>query len=55
MKPRISVFGLSAHVGPDWSFGSALSLTLLALVGAIFALGAACAGTGRIVGAEGRA
>ena len=39
----------------DWSFGSALSLTLLALVGAIFGLGAACAGTGRIVGAEGRA
>jgi ABC-type spermidine/putrescine transport system permease subunit I len=39
----------------DWSFGAMLSLTLLALVGAIFALGAMVAGADRFAGAEGRA
>jgi ABC-type spermidine/putrescine transport system permease subunit I len=39
----------------DWSFGAMLSLTLLALVGAIFAVGAIVAGADRFTGAEGRA
>ncbi len=39
----------------DWSFGAALSLTLLALVGAIFALGTMVAGADRLAGVEGRA
>jgi ABC-type spermidine/putrescine transport system permease subunit I len=39
----------------DWSFGAMLSLVLLLMVGAVFALGAAFAGAGRIAGMEGRA
>jgi putative spermidine/putrescine transport system permease protein len=38
----------------DWPFGSMLSLALMAIVGAIFALGAMIAGADRITGAEGR-
>ncbi len=38
----------------DWSFGAMLSLALLALVAAVFALGAVFAGAGRIIGADGR-
>lgn len=34
----------------DWSFGSMLSLVLMALVGLIFAIGAVFAGAGRILG-----
>jgi putative spermidine/putrescine transport system permease protein len=36
----------------DWPFGATISLTLVAIVGAIFALGAAMAGSGRIAGLE---
>jgi putative spermidine/putrescine transport system permease protein len=39
----------------DWSFGALLSLTLLALVGAIFGVGAMVAGADRFTGAEARA
>jgi len=38
----------------DWPFGSMLSLALMAMVGAIFALGAVIAGADRITGVEGR-
>jgi putative spermidine/putrescine transport system permease protein len=38
----------------DWSFGAVLSLTLLAFVGLIFAIGAMVAGTERLTGAEAR-
>lgn len=38
----------------DWSFGAVLSLVLLVVVGAIFALGAMLAGADRITGAEAR-
>jgi putative spermidine/putrescine transport system permease protein len=38
----------------DWSFGAVLSLTLLAFVGLIFAIGATVAGTERLTGAEAR-
>jgi len=36
----------------DWPFGATISLTLVAIVGAIFALGATIAGGGRIAGLE---
>jgi ABC-type spermidine/putrescine transport system permease subunit I len=38
----------------DWPFGAMLSLALMAMVGAIFALGAVIAGADRITGVEGR-
>lgn len=38
----------------DWPFGAMLSLTLLAIVGAIFALGAWLVGTERLTGVEQR-
>ena len=38
----------------DWPFGAMLSLALMAMVGALFALGAIVAGTDRLVGMEGR-
>jgi ABC-type spermidine/putrescine transport system permease subunit I len=38
----------------DWPFGAAVSLALIAIVGAIFALGSAFAGAGRIAGLEQR-
>jgi putative spermidine/putrescine transport system permease protein len=38
----------------DWSFGAVLSLVLLVVVGAFFALGAMLAGADRITGAEAR-
>jgi ABC-type spermidine/putrescine transport system permease subunit I len=38
----------------DWSFGAMLSLALLVLVAAIFAVGAVFAGAGRIAGVEAR-
>jgi ABC-type spermidine/putrescine transport system permease subunit I len=38
----------------DWPFGATISLTLVAIVGAIFAIGSAIAGTGRIAGLEDR-
>ena len=38
----------------DWSFGAVLSLTLLVLVGAIFAIGAVAAGADRLTGVEER-
>ena len=38
----------------DWPFGAMLSLALLALVGAIFAVGAVFAGARRLAGMEGR-
>ena len=36
----------------DWPFGATISLTLVAIVGAIFAIGSAVAGAGRIAGLE---
>lgn len=36
----------------DWSFGAMLAVVLLAMVGALFALGAALAGIDRLTGAE---
>src|SRR5207249_4548003 len=39
----------------DWPFGAMLSLSLMALVGAIFAFGALVIGADRITGTEGRA
>jgi ABC-type spermidine/putrescine transport system permease subunit I len=38
----------------DWPFGAMLSLALMAIVGAIFAVGAMLAGAERITGVEGR-
>jgi putative spermidine/putrescine transport system permease protein len=38
----------------DWPFGSMLSLVLMTMVGAIFALGAMIAGADRITGIEQR-
>ena len=39
----------------DWPFGAMLSLSLIAMVGAIFAFGALIVGADRITGTEGRA
>jgi putative spermidine/putrescine transport system permease protein len=39
----------------DWPFGAMLTLTLLAIVGAIFALGAWLIGPERLTGVEKRA
>jgi putative spermidine/putrescine transport system permease protein len=38
----------------DWPFGATISLTLVAIVGTIFAIGSAIAGTGRIAGLDDR-